>query len=361
MSREFAASESTLTLGVTLFLFTFAGSQLFYGPASDRWGRRPIMFLGLAIFIAGGVVCLFASSAEQLIAGRVLQGLGGGVGPAMANAMVLDIFGREGAARMIGYMSIAIPLAPAVAPVVGGILQEAFGWQSVFVVLISLGIVLALTYALMLPETRPARTPDAPSLAANYRTLYSSRSFVGYALVMGLMFGGQLLFISTSSFVLIDHLGLEPRVFGFSFGLVALGIMGGATLSSRLVRTILPRRVVLLGVSLSAGSTAVMLVLVASGLEHALVVLLPMVVTAIGFGLSRPSAMAGALVPFPQFAGLASSMLVFSQMTLSSSYNIAFSQVFEPGPMALAGGMFAALAAALLAVLILRPGAADDP
>lgn len=361
MSREFGASESTLTLGVTLFLLTFAGSQLFYGSASDRWGRRPIMFIGLAIFIAGGVVCLFATSAEQLIAGRVLQGLGGGVGPALANAMVLDIFGREGAAKMIGYMSIAIPLAPAIAPVIGGFLQEAFGWQSIFVVLVGLGVVLGVAYSVMLPETRPARTPDAPSLLANYRTLYTSRTFVGFALVMGLMFGGQLLFISTSSFVLIDHLGLAPRTFGFSFALVALGIMGGATLSSRLVERILPRHVVLMGVLLSVGSTGVMLVLALVGLEHALVVVVPMVVTAIGFGLARPSAMAGALVPFPQFAGLASSMLVFSQMTLSSSYNIAYSQVFDPGLLTLAAGMFASIGASLLAVILLRPGVVEDP
>src|SRR5690606_6527179 len=120
IAAEFATSEAVLTLGVTLFLVAFAGSQLFYGPASDRWGRRPILLLGLAIYVAGGVVCLTATSAEQLILGRVLQGLGGGVGPAMANAMVLDLYGREGAAKMIGYMSIVLPLAPAIAPLFGG-------------------------------------------------------------------------------------------------------------------------------------------------------------------------------------------------------------------------------------------------
>ena len=360
MSAEFQASEATLTLGVTLFLVTFAGSQLFYGPASDRWGRRPVMFLGLGIFILGGIACFTADTTEQLIAGRILQGLGGGVGPSLANAMVLDIYGREGAARMIGYMSIAIPLAPAIAPIIGGFLQDAFGWQSVFIVLTSLGVTLAITYRFMLPETRPALVEGRPSLAANYRTLFASPTFVGFSLIMGLMFGGQLLFISTSSFVLINRLGLDPRVYGLSFGLVALGLMAGAALSSRLVQTMEPRAVVLRGIAVSVIATGSMAAISLGGVEHPFAVIVPMFGSAFGMGMSRPSAMAGALVPFPQFAGQASSMLGFSQMALASTYNITYTQFIAPGIIALAVGMFAATLAALLTVLILRPGASES-
>src|SRR5690606_23439037 len=170
-----------MQLGVTLFLVAFAGSQLFYGRASDRWGRRPIMFIGLAIFVAGGLLCLTASGAEQLIGGRVLQGLGGGVGPALANAIVLDLYGRARAAKMIGYMSIALPLAPAIAPIIGGFLEEAFGWESVFVTLTGIGLLLAAAYAVMIPETRPPREGPGDGLIADYRTLFSSPTFVGYA------------------------------------------------------------------------------------------------------------------------------------------------------------------------------------
>ncbi|MCA9855672.1 MAG: MFS transporter, partial [Dehalococcoidia bacterium] len=110
--EEFGSTEAFLTLGVTLFLVSFAASQLFYGPASDRWGRRPVLYVGLTVYVLGGAMCVFAQSAEMLILGRILQGIGGGVGPAMANAMTLDLYSREDATRMIGYQAIILPLAP---------------------------------------------------------------------------------------------------------------------------------------------------------------------------------------------------------------------------------------------------------
>src|SRR5690606_13001347 len=153
------------------------------------------LFVGLTLYALGGVLCLSATSAEMLIAGRILQGIGGGVGPALANAMVLDLFSREGATKMIGYQSIVMPLAPAIAPILGGAIAAAAGWRAVFVVLTALGLVYALWFLTTLGETRPAHVGPRPSLMRNYRTLFTSSTFVGFALVMGLMFSGQLLFI----------------------------------------------------------------------------------------------------------------------------------------------------------------------
>lgn len=361
MAEEFATSESVLTLGVTLFLVSFAGSQLFYGPASDRWGRRPILLLGLAVYCLGGLMCLTATGVEQLIVGRVLQGLGGGVGPALANAMVLDLYGGEGAAKMIGYMSIVLPLAPAIAPVIGGGIATATSWRMVFVTLTALGGVFIGWYLVTLGETRPPRAAVRPGLLADYQTLFKTPTFVGYALVMGLMFSGQLLFISTSSFVLIDRLGLSPAMFGIAFGVTALGMMVGAMTSSRLVGRIPGRRLVLLGAVLSAVAVGLMLASALAGLEHPMLVVVPVFVSACGMGLSRPSAMAGALVPFPHMAGMASSMLVFSQMAVSSGYNVGYTALVEPGVIALAVGMFVPIGLAVVAALVLRPGRVEEP
>ena len=358
MADEFRASESTLQLAVTLFIISFATSQLFYGPASDRYGRRPLLLAGLALFIVGGLIALSASSAPVLIAGRVLQGLGGGAGPALARAIVLDIYGRERAARVMAYMAIALPLAPAIAPVIGGFLHDAFGWHSVFVTLAGLGVLLAAGCGVLLPETnRQHEGGRGPSrLLANYREALSSRTFIAYVVVMGLMFSAQLVFISSSSFVLIDELGLGPQVFGFSFGFVALGIMAGATVSSRLVgRRPIPR-IVLAGALTSTGGGRVMASLAWAGQANAATVLLPMFVSAMGLGITSPSAQAGALVPFPHMAGLASAVLGFSQMVIASTYNITYGALFEPSSRALGTGVFLAAAASLVAVLLLRPG-----
>ncbi len=337
---EFGSTEAFLTLGVTLFLVSFAGSQLFYGPASDRWGRRPVLFAGLALYSVGGLICLSATSAEMLIAGRILQGLGGGVGPAVGNAMVLDLFTKEGATRMIGYQAIVMPLAPAVAPIFGGAIAAVAGWRAVFVVLTAFGLIFAAWYAVTLGETRPARVGPKTGLAGDYRTLLTSPTFIGFALVMGLMFSGQLLFVSTSSFVLIDHMGVSPTAYGFAFGFMALGFMGGATISSRVVGRFKGHHIVMAGATLAGTSAATLLLLVTAGVEHPLLVVFATFLSALGIGLSRPSAMAGALVPFPHIAGVASSTLLFVQMAVSSGYNVLYSMTFEPGVTALAAGMF---------------------
>ncbi|MFN8639925.1 MAG: multidrug effflux MFS transporter [Dehalococcoidia bacterium] len=359
MTEEFAAPPSKLALAVLLFTLSFASSQLVYGPLSDRAGRRPALFLGLTLFIIGGGICLAATSSEMLIGGRVVQGLGGGAGPALAQAIVLDVYGRERATRVIAYMAIALPLAPAIAPIIGGFLHEASGWRSVFLTLISIGALLAVMYNLLLPETNPAArraTRARTSVLRDYLTALSSPTFVAYALVMGLMFGGQLLFISTSAFILITELGLGAEEYGFSFALVAGGIMVGATISSRLAGRLPPRGTILVGASIGWTGAAVMLALVRLLPPTLPSVLGPMFFVGMGVGITRPSATAAALIEFPQMAGLASGLLGFLQMLVASSLNIAYGRAFEPSAVALATGVTVSMSAVLATLLVLRPG-----
>jgi DHA1 family bicyclomycin/chloramphenicol resistance-like MFS transporter len=363
MADEFGVPSATMQLAVTLFLLSFAASQLVYGPASDRWGRRPVLMAGLGLFVAGGVIALLAPSAEVLIAGRIVQGLGGGAGPAIGRAMVLDVFGRARAARVMAYMTIATPLAPAIAPIIGGVLHDVFDWRSVFVTLIAIGVLLLVGYRTLLPESN--RRPDAGALDArrmtsNYGTLFRSRPFVAYSLLMGLMFSAQLVFISGSSFVLIDELGLSARLFGLSFGFVAIGIMSGAWVSSRLVTRWIETRVVLLGAVTASAASLVMAALAWSGADSPWAVLLPMFATAGGLGISRPPAMAGALIPFPQMAGLASAVMGFTQMIFATIYNITYSSLVEVDQVALSSGVAFAATAALVAFLLIRPPAASE-
>lgn len=362
MAGEFEASTSTIQLAVTLFLLAFAASQLVYGPVSDRFGRRPALIAGLLLFSAGGVLSLFAWSAEALIVGRIVQGIGGGAGPAVGRAMVLDIFGRGRATRILAYMTMATPLAPTLAPIIGGVLQDLFDWRAVFVTLIGIGVFMLVAYRATFPETNVRRDSGALGVAQmgrNYRALLTHRSFLAYALAMGLMFSGQLVFISGSSFVLIDELGLSPGQFGFGFGFgfVAVGIISGAFLSSRLVVRWADTRVVLFGAMLSASAAAVMASLAWGGVVSPWAVLLPMFFFAAGNGVVRPAAMAGALIPFERMAGLASALLGFCQMVFATLYNISFSQLIELDQVALASAIVAAAASNLVMLLLLRPSA----
>ncbi len=361
MAEEFDVPSSTIQLAVTLFLLSFAASQLVYGPASDRFGRRPVLMVGLALFTAGGLIALVAPSAEVLIVGRVVQGYGGGAGPAIGRAIVLDVFGRERAGRVLAYMTIATPLAPAIAPIIGGVLEELFDWRAVFVTLVGLGVFLLVAYRALIPETNRQRDPAATAMgkmSRNYGELFRSRAFVAYSLVTGLMFSGQLVFISGSSFVLIDELGLSAAFFGLGFGFVAVGIMLGAGLSSRLIGRWRDTNVVLLGAVVAASGGGVMAALAWAGVANEWAVLLPMFVAAGGFGIARPPAMAGALIPFPQMAGLASAVLGFAQMIFATVYNIGFSALVEVDQVAMSSGIAAAASVALVTLLVVRPPSA---
>ncbi|MCA9831168.1 MAG: multidrug effflux MFS transporter [Dehalococcoidia bacterium] len=358
MSEEFDVRPGVLQLAVTLFLLALAMSQLIYGPMSDRFGRRPVLIAGLGLFIAGGLICMVAPSAEVLIAARVLQGIGGGAGPALGRAIVLDVYGRQRSAQFLAQMTIAIALAPMIAPVIGSGLQ-ALGWRTVFVALTAIGIAMLLGYLWLFKETIPAKDATAMNgrqMTRNYGTLLSSRTFTSYGLVMALMFSAQLVFISSSSFVLIDELGLSPGLFGLSFGSVAFGIMAGATLSRRLVQQMAESRVTWIGTVVSAVATAVMAVVTLAGAESVFVIVLPMFVSAAGMGILRPPATAASLIPFPQMAGLASAVQGFSQIAFASVWSIVYGGAVGVGVVSMVLAIALAANLGLLTLAVLRPG-----
>jgi len=342
MIDEFNVSTSTMQLTVTTFLLAFSASQLIFGPLSDRFGRRPIMVWGLILFLLGGFVSLFAQSATMLIIGRIIQGFGGGAAPVIARAIVLDIFEGKRAAKVFAYITIATPLAPAIAPIIGGVLQSLFDWHAVFITLIVIGIILLILYLMLLSETnknidRLALNPKV--LIKNYTRLGTHRIFIIHVLLIGLMFSAQLVFISGSSFVLIDELGLSPLHFGFSFAFVAVGIMVGAYLSSRMMDKYMSINIVGVGILISMAGSCCMFFFALSGVTHAVAVVLPMFVISTGFGVSRPPAMASAMLPFREIAGIASAGLGFLQMLVASFYNIAFSSFFSINQMTLSVGI----------------------
>ena len=351
MAEDFGTSEGSVSLAVTLFLFAYAASQLVYGPASDRWGRRPVMFAGLALYIAGGLVSLFSVSVETLVAGRILQGFGGGAGPSVASAIIIDVYKRDRALKAMAAMTSVTALAPMLAPIAGGFLHDLAGWRAVFVTLVTVGVVLTVGYALILPETNALRDPHAlraGRMLGNYKVLWTTPVFATHALLMALLFSVQLVLISSSSFVFLDDLGLSERLFGFSFGLMALGIMIGANTSRRLVDRWTPRRIVLTAAVIGGCASATMAAMALAGLEGVLFILIPMIAVAGATGMAGPAARATALTPFPQMAGLASALMGFSQIGVASAYSILYNGFLEPGPVTMTCAIAAASVSALL-------------
>jgi MFS transporter, DHA1 family, multidrug resistance protein len=340
-AQALGAQPATVQLTVTLFLAAFALAQLIHGPLSDRIGRRRVLLGGLVVYVAGGLACWAAPSARLLVLARVLQALGAGSGPVIGRAVIRDLYEPARAARVLGYMGTAMALTPILAPIVGGVLHVAFGWRAVYLALATCGAVFLGIATLLVPETNRRRDPDAlrpGHLATNAADLLGDRGFLGYVLVVALMFGGQFAFISGSAFVLIEVLAVPPDVYGLCFGLVAFGIMTGSFLAARLAGRMGIDRLIAASTGLGAIAGCLMAALAWSGVFTVSAVIGPMYVFAVGLGVVLPTAIAGAIGPFPRTAGLASAVLGFLQLTAAAAYGTVVGRFYDgtPVPMAMA-------------------------
>jgi DHA1 family bicyclomycin/chloramphenicol resistance-like MFS transporter len=319
--RHFNADVAQVQLTLSVFLIGLAVGQLAYGPLSDRYGRRPVLLGGVILYVAASIACAFAPSIPALIAARLFQALGACAGPVICRAIVRDVHGREGAARILSYMSAAMALAPALGPILGGYVEAWLGWRANFAILCIYGAGgLALAFA-MLPETAPHRGEEGPWLDAalrGYLSLFRQRIYIGFVLCCSLAYGGIFCFISGSSFVFVDIIGLPPERYGLCFAAIVLGYIAGTLAGGRLTRRFGIERMVSTGGLISAlGGIALIVSVMAFGATIA-GILAPTIVYMIGTGLVMPNAMAGAIGPFPRIAGTAAALLGFVQMGLAA-------------------------------------------
>ncbi len=317
MTRVFATDVSMVQLTLSAFIAGFAVAQLIVGPLSDRFGRRPVLLAGVTFYLASSLFCLFAGSIGWLIAGRFLQALGGCAGPVLGRAIVRDVYPRDEAARVLSTMASIMALAPAMAPFLGGALHVTFGWRASFVLFVLFGGVLLTLGWRSLEETN--RHPDRRALhpllmLENYGTLLADRKFVGYTLTLSLAFAWMFSFISGSSFVLIDTLGVKPQHFGFCFIVVVLGYMSGSFAAARLTRRLGIERMIRFGVWLGVSAGIVLAGLAWTGIATVAAVVGPVAVMFFAAGLALPNSTAAALAPHPSLAGSASALLGFIQM-----------------------------------------------
>lgn len=315
IGRDFGADAGTVQLTLSTHLIAFAGSQLFYGPLSDRYGRRPVLLVGFLLFMAGCFASLFVTSIDQLILARILQAVGGGASVVLARAIVRDLFQGAEAGQMLAKMAAIMGLVPALAPMLGGVVQDLYGWKANFIAMGAFGGVLALMVAMSLDETLPhARRQSAAPLAIlrSYRRLLADRRFLKYLAIATVAFCGLFAFVSGSSFVLQGLYGYSPIAYGLCFGAMAGGYVAGSLTGGRLVRRIGIDGTLRFGGFCAALGGLLML----SGLlmtPSAMAIVLPVVIYGFSMGATMPQAMAGALTPFPDIAGTASSLLGFLQ------------------------------------------------
>jgi DHA1 family bicyclomycin/chloramphenicol resistance-like MFS transporter len=317
MESDIAGAQATLSV----FLFGFAGGQIVWGPISDRIGRRPVLLIGLGLFIAATLACAFAPSIGALTGARALQAFGASGPIVLGRAMVRDLYEGPRAGRELARMGMIMGLVPAIAPVLGGVLQDAFGWRSTFFASLIFALALVGVIFTVMPETLRARSPQPLSFLSIFRgfgVLLQNRAFRVYVSLTGLAYAGLFAFISGSSFVLIGIHGLSPVAYGLSFSFGVLGFIAGTIIAQRLVGRRGMDGVIAIGVACLATGGLVMLACVATGFGGHLGVTVPMALYACGVGLTMPQAQASAMMPFPERAGAASSLNGLCQMLLSA-------------------------------------------
>ncbi len=347
METDVAGAQATLSA----FLFGFAGGQILWGPLSDRLGRRPVLLVGLGIFIVATLACAFAPSIGALTAARAVQALGASGPIVLGRAMVRDLYEGPRAGRELARMGMIMGVVPAIAPVLGGVLQQAFGWRSTFVASLAFAAALVAVVVLLLPETIRTRSREPLSLMSIIRgfgTLLENRAFRVYVGLTALAYGGLFAFISGSSFVLIGIHGLTPVQYGLSFSFGVLGFILGTILAQRLVGARGMDGVIALGVMCLAGGGLVMLVCVLTGLAGPFGVIVPMALYACGVGLTMPQAQASAMMPFPDRAGAASSFTGLCQMLFSACVGLLVGHALKSGALPLPLVMSAIGVAALV-------------
>jgi DHA1 family bicyclomycin/chloramphenicol resistance-like MFS transporter len=363
IGRAFATDAGQVQLTLSVFLVGFALGQIVYGPVADLYGRKPVLLAGLILFVAASFGCMVATSIGALVAARFIQAVGACAAVVLARAIVRDLHTSEDSARILSLMGAIMGLVPAVAPIIGALLEQAFGWRASFGLSAALALGLALVVAMWLPETVPAGERGrwtARGMMADFARLSAHAKFRRYTAAVCLGYGGLFAFISGSSFVLQGHYGLDEVGFGFAFTVAVVGYIVGTLIAAAFTRRIGVERTVAIGTMALAVGGAAMALLVLIEPPHFLHVLAPMVVYMAGIGLTLPSAMAGAITPFPERAGTASSLVGFSQMTFAAIVGVMVGHLVEHTPNALAWTI-AVLGLANLALTLAARGRAVGP
>jgi DHA1 family bicyclomycin/chloramphenicol resistance-like MFS transporter len=347
---EFDVPIGVAQISFSASLVALAISTLFYGPLSDRYGRLPMLYVGLAVFLVGTTISLFSTDVTILIVGRIIQAVGGAAGMVITRAIVRDIYGPKGAARVLGTLIVATIGAPMLSIVLGGLITDLFGWRWIFGLSLVLGLIVAiLAWATMSGgEKASGSVAGFADMLRGYGRLVRSPVYVGFVLQGGFGSGSFFSFMAVGPFLMVEVLDRPATEFGAYFALVTLVFMGGNFFGGRLSNRIGLERMVVVGGIAAVTCAAVGLGAFALfGLGVAVMFGTSFFIS-FGNGLAMPNSQAGALNVLPELAGTASGAAAFIQTIFGAIFAQSVASIIDPSGTALFVAMLIGVSAALL-------------
>jgi DHA1 family bicyclomycin/chloramphenicol resistance-like MFS transporter len=351
IQSDLVVSAATAQLVLSVSIVAIAFSLLIYGPLSDRFGRRPLLILGLALFLAGSIVGAIAPNIATLIAGRTIQAVGGAAGMVLTRTIIRDIYGRERAASMIAYVTSAMVIAPMLAPAIGGIINDNFGWRANFAFVGLAGILVIALVVARLPETHNVRESFAGvrNMISVFARLLRNREFRAFTLQSSFAIATFFSFAAAAPYVVIVVMDRPASMYGAFFIVISGAFMVGNFIAGRISERVGVERMVLLGSGLAVSGTVLSLICLLTFGWVPWSLFGPIILLGLGNGMSMPNAIAGAISVEPRVAGAASGLAGFLQMLVAAIFAQLAGMWQNGTPYPMIGFMIAAAVLSLIA------------
>lgn len=309
------APAALMSMTISLYVLGLGLGQLFYGPVSDSFGRRPVLLAGLSLYAMAGLGAALAPEAHWLVGARLLQAMGGCAGLALGRAMVRDVSEPREAASRLAVLNLAVSAGPAMAPLIGGLLAEHLGWRAVLLFLSLMGAATTLIALRILPETnRGGQGRSFAALALDYRRLITSPAFLGYAIGGGCATTSWYAYLTALPFMVMEELGRPVREVGFIAIVLMLGTSLGNMFAARLLRRASLNWLLPCASLLGVIGTLIYLVPVLAGHLNLGIILVGPMIYMVGIGITSPLALTKALGVNPAVIGSAAGLYGCVQM-----------------------------------------------
>lgn len=325
IAKDLNTTVAEVSLSLSSFFIGISAGQLLYGPLLDRFGRKKPLYLGLTLYIIATAGCMFSKTIDSLIILRFIQAIGSCAAAVASVAMVRDLFPVKDNAKVFALLTLVVGTSPMLAPTIGGYVTTAFGWPSVFLILMAVGLAILMASIFWLPASyKPDTTMSLKPkpIIKNFIAVIKEPQFFTYAVAGGVAFSGLLAYVSGSPLVFMDIFKVDGKTYGWIFAFLSIGLIGSMQVNSMLLRKYKSEQIVFAALIMQSVTGIIFLILSLNGWLNLTGTITLLFTYLCCLGLSSPNTSALSLAPFSKNAGSASSLLGAMQMgfgTLASA------------------------------------------